>query len=149
MEPILIRSNLKRILMLDAILYYDERSILGERQFIGEQRCCAIESCAQLCAMHVRKLKAFTCHAFLLSISSVKPLPPKLLNGRSRCEGRLTGTSQQALSYDVSLNIKGLAPILMKLTIGITKYGKMFDEAPLSKHYQQLFESLYRNKVNI
>jgi hypothetical protein len=148
MELILIQSGLKRILMLDAILSYDDRSILGVRQFIDEQRCCAIESCVQLCAMHVRKLKEFNCHAFLLSISSIKPLPPKLLNGLGRCEGRLTGISQRALSYDVSLKIRGLVPIVMKLTIGITKYDKMFDEAVLKKHYQRLFESLDRNNID-
>jgi hypothetical protein len=148
MQPILIQSGLKKILMLDAILSHDDRSILGERQFIDQQRGYAIESCAQLCALHVRKLQAFNCHAFLLSVSSIKPLPPELLNGLGRCKGRLTGTGQQAFCYEVCLNIKGLAPILMKLTIGITKYGKMFEETVLKKHYQRLFESLDRNNID-
>jgi len=138
----LIQSNLKKILMLDTIFYCDDNTISGKRQFQGEQRFCAIEACAQICAMHVRRRNVFNCHAFLLSISSVKPLPPKRLNGMGQLFGRLKGISQQAFSYDVKFQLENTAPSQVKLTIGTKEYGEMFKQEKLRQHYQQLFSSL-------
>ena len=138
----LIRSDRKKIPRLDTILSYDANMILAERRFKGEQRFSALEVCAQLCALHVRKRYRFDCHAFLLSFSTVTPIPPKILNGMGRFEGRLNGISQRAFSYDVKFQLEPMAAIQIKLNIGTSAYGKMFKKEKLRPYYQQLFASL-------
>ena len=138
----LIRSDLKKILRLDTILSYDDKMILAKRRFNAERRFSALEACAQLCALHVRKRCEFGCHAFLLSFLAVRPLPPKVLNGMGGFKGRLNGISQRAFSYDVKFKLESTAVIQIKLNIGTSGYGKMFEREKLRPYYQQLFDSL-------
>jgi hypothetical protein len=118
--------------------------ILAQLRFNGEQKFSVLEVSAQLCALHVRKRLEFNRHAFLLSFLAVRPLPPKIPNGIGRFEGRLNGVSQRAFSYDVKFKLESTAVIKIKLIIGTSDYGKMFEKEKLRPYYQELFALLCR-----
>ena len=147
MDPTLIHSGLATRCMLDAICSWDDKTIVAERTFRQEPGFAAIEACAQLCALHVRRCGDFGCHAFLLSISSVTPLPPNRVQGPGRFEAKSSGASRHAFSYAVEISITPDPPIQVALTIGTTDYGEAFREDKLRRHYRRLFACLSRPKI--
>lgn len=128
--------------MLDIVCGWDDTEIFAGRHFREEPGFCALEACAQLCALHVRKRTEFTCHAFLLSISSAAPLPPPILSGKACLEARLKGISQKAFSYKAAIRFKEHPCIQVVLTIGTSDYGKIFKQEHLEHYYRELFASL-------
>lgn len=142
MQPVEIQSGLNTIRLLDTICSWDDNTISARRQFQGELRFCLMEACAQLCALHVRRCNEFECHAFLLSVSSIAPLPPDRLHGTGRFEAHLKGRSRQAFSYEAAIRLEGHEPIQADLTIGTIDYGPEFNRIMLRRHYRKIFSSL-------
>ncbi|MGD9209630.1 MAG: hypothetical protein PVI90_02590 [Desulfobacteraceae bacterium] len=142
--PIEINSGLTTICMLDAISSWDDKKIIGQRCFHKAPSFAVIEACAQLCAFHVRKLRSFACHAFLLSISAFAPLPPSQLNGLGCFNAHVKSVSQKAYAYGLNVRLEDSVSFKVSLTIGITEFGEKFKADILRDHYRQLFESLYK-----
>jgi hypothetical protein len=144
MTPISVRSGLAAFCMLDAICRWNDKTIAAVRTFYNAPGFAAIEACAQVCALHVRRRSDFGGHAFLLSVSSVTPLPPERLHGRGRLEAVLLGVSRRAFTYAIEMNLSADPLIQVVLTIGTMDFGETFAKDLLRPHYRRLFSSLNR-----
>lgn len=139
-----IHTHLQEILMIDAISRWDDKRILAGRKFNGEPGFCAVEACAQLSALHVRKRTGFACHAFLLALISVSPLPPGKITGTARLDATLEGISRRAFSYKTTIRLNGCGSIRADLIIGTVDYGEEFNQDCLQHRYETLFSVLCR-----
>jgi hypothetical protein len=145
MQALNIDSNLPKIRMIERILSHDTQRICAEHRFNGERRFAAIEACAQLCGLHARRQQDFGCHAFLLAITAVAPLPPEIVTGMGRFEARLKGRTKSAQAYAVEMQLENVPVIRITLTIGLKAYDDRFLEEALRPHYQRLFSMLISN----
>lgn len=137
-----INTGLDHFIPLSAITEVKEDSISGVCQFDGVPGYLAIEACAQLGALHVRKINDFSCHAFLMKINHFERLYPGLLNDTYRIFARLRGQSQQAFSYQMEMVNENGATTKGRFIIAVKPYDGQFDEFTLNAYYRNLFSCL-------
>ncbi len=141
MERIVIHTGLDDFLLLDRIEETGPDRITGFRRFSEAPAYLAVEACAQLCALHVRYLTGFDCHAFLLGIPQCRLPDAEILSGEYRINATLQSRSDRAFSYNVTAE-HGSSPVSGKFMIATVPYDRKFRKEILQPHYRKVFACL-------
>ncbi len=148
MEKIDIHTGIDDFSPLTAITDVGKESISGICDFDKSPVFMALEACAQLGAYHVRQMIHFDDHAFLLKINAF-PLPEAdCLDGRYRLLGKLTGRSDQAFSYEITMTDEHNVKTKGGFLIATKPYDEEFDKTILKPYYQKVFSCLKTESAN-
>ncbi len=138
MEQITVNTHMDGFVLIDKISAIDEKNIKGTKLFSGFPAPLAIESLAQLGALHVRFITGFNKHCFLLKINNCKMPETPELNGPYQLEGSLLGKSKQAFSYSLRATKDGKTPLEGRFTFAAIDYDERFKKELLERHHKIL-----------
>ena len=144
METITINTGLKKFLLIDTIDFVGPDQIKGRKQFLHMPVYTAIESLAQLGALHVRYMNHFKKHAFLLKINQVTCNSTQLKDGEYHLNGSLESSSSNAFLYTLRAENKQDG-IIGRFTFAVSDYSTEFNQDILEDHYSQVFQCLTRD----
>lgn len=142
MEQIIVNTHLDGFVLIDEISAIDEKNIKGTKHFSGFPASLAIESLAQLGALHVRFITGLEKHCFLLKINDYKTLEIQELNGPYQLEGSLLGKSKQAFSYSLKATKEGKISLEGRFTFAAIEYDERFKKELLKRHYKKILSCL-------
>jgi hypothetical protein len=142
MARIAVRSGLENFVLVDGITKVGPRTIKGYKHFERAPIFLAIESLAQLGALHVRFTIAFARHAFLLGIRRCTARSGEPLSGCYTLLGTLTGFSTSAFSYLLEASNESGVEIEGEFVFATVEYGGVFRKDVLQDHYQKVFSCL-------
>ena len=137
-----IRTKRDDFKMIDRISAVDSRHIEGVKTLEGCPVAMAIESLAQLGALHVRFITAFKKHCFLLLIPHLEILDTSPLHGSYQLYGSLTAESKRAFSYTLRATSRRRDCLKGRLVFGTLDYDERFRRERLANHYQRMFACL-------
>jgi hypothetical protein len=140
-----IQTNLQDFRMVDQISFLDPTRIEGLTSLDGLPVAMAIESLAQLGALHARFLTEFEKHCFLLVIEQLYVGETNLPRESIALKGLLVGQSKRAFSYDVEATYQGTVFLGGRLIFGSIDYDHRFRRENLKPHYESIFACLTKD----
>jgi|GEM_PF-1343760 len=140
-----VRTKRDDFKMIDRISAVDSRHIEGVKTLDGCPVAMAIESLAQLGALHVRFITAFKKHCFLLLIPHLEVLETSPLHGSCQLYGSLTAESKRAFSYTLRATSRNRDCLKGRLVFGTLNYDERFRREHLANHYQRMFACLTKD----
>lgn len=140
-----IRTKRDDFKMIDRISAVDSRHIEGVKTLEGCPVAIAIESLAQLGALHVRFVTTFKKHCFLLLMPHLEILDTSPLHGSYRLYGSLTAESKRAFSYTLRATSRNRDCLKGRLVFGTLDYDARFNRERLENHYQRMFACLTKD----
>jgi hypothetical protein len=142
LERIVLNSGLEGFVLVDAITAVDPEGIAGTKRFVEAPSFLAIESLAQLGALHVRFISGFDRHAFLLNIKHCSPISRQALSGCYRLCGALTSRGSSATCYRLEAVTDDETAIAGEFLFATVAYDASFKKDILQKHYRKVFSCL-------
>ncbi|MCP3924370.1 MAG: hypothetical protein GY714_17480 [Desulfobacterales bacterium] len=142
MERIEINTGLKSFLCIDRISEISDKHIKGAYTIKSENSFTAMESLAQLGALHVRYLTDFERFVFLLKINSFSL--PDFPNGTFNITGNLIANSRGAYSYKLKAEDKNRA-FFGEMVFGVTDFDSIEKKENSNSHYKKVFQCLTKN----
>jgi len=142
MDRLEINTHLTSFIMPDQIIKANDHEIEGIKFFADLPVFTAIETMAQLSALHVRFLTQFQKHAFLLKINHCNIDDNNLLTGTFNISCKLESNGKLAYSYTVQAFLNNIIKFSGKFLIGVVDYSSDFKHDILKQHYQRVFSCL-------
>lgn len=142
MDDVIIHGGRADFRLIDRIRNVTPHGLDGEKKLVSEPAWCVLEAMAQLAALHVRYLKDFSCHAFLMKVTRMRLPAGQRLDGKMSLEARLRHQSDRTFSYRVVAGIGSAAPLGGDILISTVDYDDSFKQAHLETHYRKLFACL-------
>ena len=106
----------------------------------------ALESLAQLAALHARHLLDFARHAFLLKVNCGRWPVQGDLTGRFKLSADLASQSSNAFAYRTKAQGPVDTVLIADLYIGTIQYDGEFQEDILKTHYCKVFRKLQMDR---
>lgn len=149
MERINFNSKLNNFILINEIIKISDSEIEATIEYKNNEQYLAIESLAQVSALHTRKVINYARHAFLLKINNIEFKKNKLLNGKYYVYAQLISKSNISYMYKVNIQKDNKIIAHGKILIGTTEYNKDFKQEKLKKHYKKVVSCLAKNlKIN-
>lgn len=142
MDDLTLHSGLADFRLIDRINKVTPHGLSGEKKLVSTPAWCALEAMAQLAALHVRYLKDFSCHAFLMKVTRMRLPADQRLDGIMSLEACLGHQSDRTAAYRVQARIAEADPLGGEILISTRDYDDTFKHAQLETHYRKLFACL-------
>lgn len=142
MDDVTIYSGLANFRLVDRISNVTPHGLSGEKKLVSEPGYCILEAIAQLASLHVRYLKDFSCHAFLMTVRHLSLPTDQRILGKMTFDARLRHQSNRTFTYVAQARIAGADPFGGEILISTVDYDDMFKQAYLETHYRKLFACL-------
>lgn len=142
MERIDINTQMDGFHLLTSVTDLDPGMIGGTAAFVDQPAFVAMESLAQLGALHVRWLCDFSKHAFLLKVERFSLPGERRISGLLALSGRLLVRSQAAFSYDLTVSGIWENPLMGRFLFSVKEYDDTFEKEVLATRYREVFQCL-------
>ncbi|WP_035239018.1 hypothetical protein [Desulfobacter vibrioformis] len=142
MERIDINTQMDGFHLLTSVTDLDKGMIGGTAAFVDQPAFVAMESLAQLGALHVRWLCDFSKHAFLLKVECFSLPSERRISGLLELSGRLLVRSQAAFSYDLTVSGIWEDPLMGRFLFSVKEYDDTFEKEVLTTRYREVFQCL-------
>ena len=142
MDQIDINTELDSFCCIDKIFDLTDRSIKGSYSVEPRHKFTAIESLAQLGALHVRYLTNFEKFVFLLKV--VKFNLPDFTNGSFNIDCEIIANSSGAYSYKLMAD-NGSENINSHMIFGVREFDNSKMYTSCKSHYEKVFRCLLKN----
>ncbi len=144
-QNININTGLSDFMLIDRIVKAEKQAIHGQKTFSDSPAYLGIEALAQLGAFHVRYIRRFNCHAFLLKINHCQIPAHTKFNGEFELFGTLESRSTAAFSYTLLAKQNNIIKVKGEFLFSTVDYDHNFKKEKLKNHYQGLFSCLHND----
>jgi hypothetical protein len=141
MERMIVQAGCSGFIRIDQVLRMERNAVAGRVSLQDTPPSLALESLAQLAALHTRWRCDFSEHGFLLGITTCT-LPRENVTGTAHICAEVTGASKKATRYLSRLDIAGQTRVKAELTIGLKPYDEIFRRDLLEPGYRNLLQHL-------
>ena len=142
MESLNIRSHMTSFRLLDRITLLEPQRIDAQADFKGAPLFAAIETMAQLGALHVRHLIRCESHAFLLKVNGCRLPNLHELNGKAAFTARLLHRSDKAYCYRIFTQDQARLHLEAELLFATIAYDDTFEKERLTSYYRNMLTCL-------